>query len=229
MGWEVSTPYYSDSLVTLYHGTAEEVSEWLAADVLVTDPPYGIGWRKNENRKAKSRRHDGIANDTDTSVRDDALVAWGNKPGMVFGSLYAPFPADLKHICIYRKPPDAGVVGSTTGYRRDIEAIFLTGMWPHRDCLWSSVLTTRTASVGNPYAPAARYKHPHAKPLDVMETLVTACPPGVIADPFAGSGSTLVAARNLGRRAIGAELEERHCETIARRLDQGCFAFEAVL
>lgn len=181
-------PYYSDSLVTLYHGDALEVTEWLAADVLVTDPPYGIGWRKGENRRAKSRKHDGIAHDEDTTVRDAALAAWGHKPGVVFGSLYAPFPADLRHICIYRKPADAGVVGSTTGFRRDVEAIFLTGDWPRRSPLWSSVFASRTSNVGNPSSPAGRTGHPHAKPGDLMETLISACPPGVIADPFAGGG-----------------------------------------
>lgn len=221
----MTAPYYADELVTLYHGDCREVTEWLTADVLVTDPPYGIGWKRGEHRRRKSRRHAGIANDTDTTVRDAALEAWGDKPAMVFGSLYAPFPARLRHVCIYRKPPDAGVVGATTGFRRDVEAVFLTGRWPRRDAVWSSVLTTRTAGVGGLSGPAGRYGHPHAKPGDLVETLISACPPGVVADPFVGGGSTLVAARNLGRRSIGVEIEERYCEVVARRLDQGCLTF----
>lgn len=221
-------PYYADDLVTLWHGDCREITDWLVADVLVTDPPYGIAWRtggglKSASRRARSRAHPGIQGDQDTTVRDAALEAWGERPAIAFGALALAPPTNTKQVLIYRKPPDAGVRGATAGYRRDVEAIYLVGPWPRGIGGRSSILSTATASVGNPSAPAGRYGHPHAKPVDLLEGLLDVCPPGVIADPFAGSGSTLVAARNLGRRAIGVELDERYCETIARRLAQGAF------
>lgn len=214
-------PYYADDQVTLYLGDFREITEWTSADVICTDPPYGIGWRRGENRKRASRAHDGIAGDVDTTTRDAALLAMVGKPGVVFGSAYAKYPADLRQVLVWRKPADAGVVGSTTGFRRDIELIFLVGPWPRRTAQWSSVLTSRAANIGGTSSPAGRTGHPHTKPLDIMEMLIDACPPGSIADPFSGSGSTLVAAKRLGRHAIGVEIDERYCELIARRLDQG--------
>jgi DNA methylase len=223
---DAMTPYYADDLVTLWLGDCREVAGWLEADVLVTDPPYGRGWRQGGNmpsfgKFARGAGHDGIAGDQDTASRDAALDLWGDRPTVVFGDLMLAPPPGNKQTLIYRKPPDAGARGATGGYRRDVEAVYLIGPWASGLGGRSSVLESGARSQGNPYACAARYGHPHAKPVDVMETLIAACPPGVIADPFTGSGSTLVAARNLGRKAVGVELDERYAEKAARRLSQG--------
>ncbi len=214
----VVEPYYADDAVTLYHGDCLEVTEWLAADVLVTDPPYGIAWTKGQNNAAGSNAHAGIANDSDTTARDAVLDAWGDRPAVVFGSFRAPFPRNVRQVLVWRKPVDAGVIGSTTGYRTDTELVFLVGPHPRRNPTRSSVLTTN-GGVAN-----YRTGHPHSKPTGVLEQLIDWLP-GVVADPFAGSGSTLVAARSLGRKAIGVELEERYCEVIAKRLAQDVLDF----
>lgn len=229
----MNAPYYADDRVTLYHGDCREITEWLAADVLITDPPYGRAWRQGQmvgtaKRPGVSDAHAGIAGDASTAVRDAALEAWGDRPAIVFGDLMLTPPRRTKLVGAYRKPFDAGARGAIGGTRRDLEALYWLGPWPTGIAGRSSLFATTASNVGNPVGIVARSGgHPHAKPLDVMEALLEGCPPGVIADPFAGSGSTLVAARNLGRRAIGVELEERYCEMAARRLAQDCLDLEA--
>lgn len=217
-------PYYQDDHVTLYHGDCLEIGAWLDADVLVTDPPYGIGWVKGENKAASSGgvsyRRPGIQGDNDTTARDTALDLWGaKKPSAVFGSFRAAPPNNVIQTLVWKKPVDAGVVGSTTGYRTDTELIYLRGSHSRRPARRSSVLESRCG--------VERYRtiHPHTKPVPILEQLIE-WTEGVVADPFAGSGSTLIAARNLRREAIGVEIEERYCELVARRLDQQCFDFE---
>ena len=226
----MSEPYYSDDAVTLYHGDCLEHPEWwTGADVLVTDPPYGRAWRQGDTdtgRGWSDNSHDGILGDFGTMVRDLALTLWTG-PAVVFGDLMLTPPAGAQQVLIYAKPVGSGVRGAVGGYRRDAEAIYLIG---HPAGLGgrSSVLRTLVANGGGPGSPAGKHGHPHSKPLDVMEALVHHAPPGTIADPFAGSGSTLVAAKALGRNAVGVELEEHYCEIAARRLSQEVFDFGSI-
>ena len=225
-------PYYQDDLVTLYHGDCLEHADlWTGADVLVTDPPYGRAWKQGDTGKLRgwaSDNHAGIANDSTTNARDSALMAWGvKKPALAFGDLMLAPPDGTKHVLIYDKGSDAGFTGAVGGYRRNVEAIYLIGKgWGSGLGGRSAVVKTGKSAGGNL---ARTTGHPHTKPGDVMEVIIQAAPPGTVADPFAGSGSTLVAAKNLGRKVIGVELEERYCEIIAKRcaqevLDLGAFA-----
>jgi site-specific DNA-methyltransferase (adenine-specific) len=86
---------------------------------------------------------------------------------------------------------------------------------------WSGTRRGGVLRVPHSSSVASSVGHPTPKPIALLELILIHAPAGAIADPFAGSGSTLVAAKNLGRRAIGVELEERYCEVIARRLSQG--------
>lgn len=221
-------PYYSDDLVTLFHGDCREVKDWLTADVLVTDPPYGRNWRQGRNRlRHNDDSHHGIQGDKDTATRDTALDLWDGRPGVVFGDLMLVPPAGTRQVLIYQKAPDAGNKGTFAGFRRDAEAVYLTGAWPAGLNGRTSILTTRVFNQGGSHGVTGRYEHPHAKPLDIMTILLDRCPQGVITDPFAGSGSTLVAAKQLGRTAIGVEIDEKYCDMAARRLAQGVLPLAA--
>jgi DNA modification methylase len=214
-------PYWTDGRITLYLGDCREVTEWRTADVLVTDPPYGRAWRQG-HLPGHTRHEGGIEGDKDTSVRDAALEAWGKRQAAVFGDLMLAPATGTRQVLIYAKPNDAGLRGALGGFRRDAEAIYLIGKWPSGIGGTSSVLRSGSRMVsGGSIGLSRRYGHPHAKPVDILEQLIAASAPGVIADPFAGSGSTLIAARNQGRQAVGVEIEERYAEACARRLDQG--------
>jgi site-specific DNA-methyltransferase (adenine-specific) len=222
--------YYEDDSVKLYYGDClTEHREWLDADVLVTDPPYGRDWRSgsgmtnSHGRGRGSVAHGGIANDKDTSTRDAALEAWGDRLAIVFGDPLIIQPTGAVQVLPYIKPIDAGIKGARAGRRRDLENIYLVGPWPVGVGGRSSVITTN-GLVAGPRGIGTRAGHPHAKPQDVMQELVDMAP-GTIADPFTGSGSTLVAAKALGRKAIGVELEERYCEIAAKRLAQDVLPF----
>ena len=217
--------YYQDEQVTLYHGDClTEHREWLDADVLVTDPPYGMAYAD------RMGRHDSIAGDHDTVVRDAAIGAWGDSSALVFGTWRVPRPERVRNLLIWDKGTDLGM-GASTPWGLSHEEVYVLGDWPplvpggrvREGGTPSRVPSVLRANKPNNASADRIREHPTPKPVPLMEALIDRCPPGIIADPFAGSGSTLVAARNLGRKAIGVELEERYCEIIARRLQQGAF------
>ena len=216
-------PYYEDDSVTLYHGDCLEVTEWLSADVLVTDPPYGVAWKSGattwygKGNQVVQQTIKTVAGDKNPEARDAALEVWGDRPGVVFGSWRVERPRNVQHRLIWHK------IGRNPGplnapwFSAD-EEIYIIGKGflgkPHQ-----SVYPTTENRALEP----AKVGHPTPKPVGLMEMIVEKCPPGTIADPFAGSGSTLIAARNLGRKVVGVELEERYCDLIAKRLSQQAF------
>lgn len=212
--------YYQDDHVTLYHGDCRDITDWLTADVLITDPPYGMSFRSNW----RDEKFAPIAGDGDTSVRDQALDLWGvTKPAAVFGTWRIPRPSSTTQLLVWHKRGRGPGMGDlSTAFGTSHEDIYLIGKWDKQGKRRESVITT----TGSPSAEATRVGHPTPKPVGLIESLIDCAIPGTVADPFAGGGSTLVAARNLGRHAIGVELEESYCEIIARRLDQGCLDLE---
>ncbi len=217
-------PYYSDELVTLYLGDAREINAWTQCGGMLTDPPYGRSWKQGKvwgDRTHVDDSHEGIAGDDSTELRDWALEVMSGKLVACFGDLMLPPPEGTKQVLGYHKPADVGGHGATAGFRRDLEAIYLIGPWKSGLGGGTSVLKTAARNGAGAHGLTGRYKHPHAKPIDVMEKLVGCFPSTtVIADPFAGAGSTLVAARNKGYRSVGVEIEEQYAEIIASRLSQ---------
>ena len=216
------TPYYSDDLVTLYHGDCREVTAWLEADVLVTDPPYGVAWKSRHGRAQHGTKDQRftlsvIAQDGDTAARDCALSLWGARPAVVFGSWRIQRPAGVHALLIWHK--EGAYSGPLVApFFTNHEEIYVIGKaaWRKSAPPLRSVLT----STEHRSSATREVGHPTPKPVALMETLIDRCPPGVVADPFSGSGSTLLAAKQLGRKAIGVELEERYCEIAAKRLAQ---------
>lgn len=222
--------YYQDDFVTLYHGDClTDHREWLEADVLVTDPPYGVAYVSNH---AIGKRSAAIAGDETTDVRDAALAAWGTQPALSFGRWDIPRPAGTKSRLIW----DKNLMGTgdlSLPWGTSDEEIYVLGDWPAvkpggrareggTPARHHSVIRVQALAPGASNRP----DHPTPKPVGLMELLIAKCPPGVIADPFAGSGATLAGAKNRGRKAIGVELEERYCEIIAQRLSQDLLELE---
>lgn len=230
----MTEPYYQDERVTLYLGDCldpELSPSWLDGDVLISDPPYGtnLGQNGKNTKGGYGRRNlhgdpngdDGftIRGDDTTEARDAVLALWGDRPALVFGSPRFPDPpigAGIADRLVWNKKRP-GINGGPWRYQH--ESIYVSPGWTRVSDAAVSILT----------AYPNQTDHMHAKPVPLMMALIEGAPPGVIVDPFAGSGSTLVAASLLGRQVIGVEIEEHFCELLAKRLAQRGFDLESLL
>ena len=206
------TPYYSDDLLTIYHG---DCREWMPeADVIVTDPPYGVSL--NTAYRQAGRGPLAGANDYPPVYGDDqpfdptpflgysGVVLWG-------ANYYADRLPPRGQWLVWDKRDGVGF-----NDQADCELAWTSGttgtvprMFVHR---WNGMLK---ASERND-----RRIHPTQKPVALMAWCLSFMPDGVVLDPFMGSGSTIKAAKEAGRKAIGIEIEERYCEIAATRCSQ---------
>ena len=121
----MSAPYYQDDQVTLYHGDCREITEWLTADVLVTDPPYGMAFQSRMRKGPKLAR---IAGDEDTSVRDAVAALWGpDRPALMFGRWSVPAPVGERQRLIWHKASTPGMGDLTLPWGPNFEDIHLLG------------------------------------------------------------------------------------------------------
>jgi len=210
-------PYFEKDGITIYHGDCREIFPQVVADVLVVDPPYGIAYESSMTGHHGGTALPGIAGDEDTSLRDWMLDVWRG-PALVFGSWKRPRPKDCKALLIWEKGDHVGMGDLSIPWKPNTEEIYVLGKG-FDGKRGSSVLKINAAVTWNSVGFGRR--HPHEKPLALMRELIHKCPKGRVVDPFMGSGSTLEAARDDGREAIGIELEEKYCEIAAKRLAQG--------
>ena len=138
-----------------------------------------------------------------------------------------PLTAKPKALIVWHKPNSMPVARNVPRFRVEFAWAFQTAdpcplAWRELDTLYSIPSPNAgCVSSGERYTnPDGRATHPAQKPITLMQELL-ALGGDLVLDPFAGTGTTLHAAKNLGRKAIGIEIEERYCEIAARRLDQG--------
>jgi DNA modification methylase len=202
------TPYYSENGIQIFHGDCREALPSLPkVDLILTDPPYGVGfaylshldtldaWRKLFTWTVTVARQ-----------RADMTILPSCQINQLYW-IYQNFPPDWL-ICWHKGSPGTA---AHVGFN-DWEPLVVYGR------------TQGLSMHDHFYAQPAPFTngHPCPKPLAWAKWLLARStkPEGLIIDPFMGSGTTLRAAKDLGRKAIGIEIEERYCEIAAKRLSQ---------
>lgn len=203
--------YYEENGIQIYHGDCREIVPSLGVNLaLVSDPPYGMNYDTNGNRFTLGGRSlppvfgDGVAFNSQPWAQYEWSVLWG----------FNHFPSGLESggALVWLKRSDAAF----GQFLSDAEIAWVKGsqgVYAYRDIQ---------------HTIACRRVHPTEKPVGLMgwSIIKSGAPDTVtILDPFMGSGTTLRAAKDLGRKAIGIEIEERYCEIAANRLRQEVLDF----
>lgn len=237
-------PYYQDDYATIYHGDTLDVLSAMTEQVqaVVTDPPYASGTRKEASKASSGAMLRGsiwnekpIENDQMTTQGFIWLMrAMGQKVRPLLGegaSILSfidwrqwPHLVGAFETCNYRIQGmvvwDKGSMGMGNGFRRQHELVCHAS---------KGVPNVHHKGVGDvlTFKREKPVNHPSPKPVELMQRLIEVVtqPGGVVLDPFMGSGTTLRAAKDLGRKSIGIELSEQYCEVAARRLRQEVLDF----
>jgi site-specific DNA-methyltransferase (adenine-specific) len=209
----MTTPYYRDEHVTLYHGNSLDLLPTLDFDIMVTDPPYGIAYLPGGF--PNSQTFDMLTGDDTVDCMSWALTQPGRS--VIFGAEHAAqhVPASSSwHVWDKRESVEAdGILGTPFE--------LLVTSW-HCERRMFRYLHTGTVSADRKIGQQKRRIHPTQKPVVLLRKILELWtdPDDVIIDPFAGSGTTLRAAKDLNRHAIGVEIDERYCEAIVDQLAQ---------
>jgi site-specific DNA-methyltransferase (adenine-specific) len=225
------TPYYADDLVTIYHGDCREIVPQLGrVDAIVTDPPFFMP-AVHYSGRVRYQRSWGDTSILGTfwaavlDVMTPRLKETGHLVTFCNGDSYPVFYPEM-----YRRFDtlrclvwDKGRIGLGQIWRHQHE-LAIAARW-HESFADGGKAFSDVIKV--PVIQSADRDHPVEKPAALLRAVIEPItPPGVtVLDPFMGGGSTLLAARDLGRRAIGIDTEERYCEMAAKRLCQGVLEF----
>ena len=201
---EMIKPYYEHAGITIYHGDCREIlPELPKVDLVLTDPPYGIS-RIMVGGAGWAKQYDGEYREWDDTAPDLGEWFWESSDVfIIWGGNY------------FNLPPSRGWL---------IHDKVVRGMtWADCEMAWTNQdMNSRIYSYMPPngFMKDKRW-HPTEKPLPLMSWCLSMFPDAqTILDPFMGSGTTLVAAKNLNRKAIGIEIEEKYCEIAVKRLAQ---------
>lgn len=212
-------PYYQESGITIYHGDCREILPTLPrVDLVLTDPPYGIRLENHGAGKERRAESFNIRGDYSGELGEFICSAWTG-PMVVFASPKSPWPGAWRQYLVWDKGPAVGGGGDVAKcWKYDWELIQIRNTGNLEGQRDSSVLRYWIT-------PATSKDHPAQKPLELIQYLLWKVKSKIILDPFMGSGTTLLAAKNLGLQAIGIEIEEQYCEIAAQRLSQTVIKF----